>query len=116
MLSCIVNGQDIGVVELSGCACFLFEAAQAIGVAEKRTGQNFDGDLARQPLITRAIHLAHTTGADLLQDLVVGELFADHADLSELYFIAFELTSMRQKHASRNPVLAPGPTAHNHFF
>ena len=45
-------------------ARFLLEAAQTVGVGGKGRGQHFDGDIASEPRIARAIHLAHPAGSE----------------------------------------------------
>ena len=54
-------------------ARFLLEAAQTIGVGGEGRGQHLDGDIAPEPRIARAIHLAHAPGSDEGDDLVRAE-------------------------------------------
>jgi hypothetical protein len=51
-------------------AGFLLEATEAIGVGGKRRGQDFDGDVAAEARVPRAIDLAHASGANCGDDLV----------------------------------------------
>ena len=44
--------------------------------------KNLQGDLAAELCVLRQINVAHATRANLLQDLVVGETFADHGAFS----------------------------------
>ena len=57
-------------------ARLLFEAAQTVGVGGEGRGQHFDGDIASEPRIARAIHLAHPAGSDEGDDLVRAETCA----------------------------------------
>jgi hypothetical protein len=49
---------------------FLLEALQPITVARERRRQNLDGDVAVEARIAGAIHLAHSAGADGVEDLI----------------------------------------------
>ena len=49
----IVNGNDIGMVELACGARFLLEASQSVGIFGEGFWQDFDGDLATQAGVAR---------------------------------------------------------------
>ncbi len=66
----VVDRQNVRVIERGGRERFLFEAAQAIGVSRDRGRQHFDGDVAAQPRVVGAVHLAHTARTDGADDLV----------------------------------------------
>ena len=51
-----------------------FEARDAVGVNRKRLGQHLDGDGTLEPLVARAVHFAHATGANQADDLVGPQL------------------------------------------
>ena len=54
-------------------ARFQLEASQSIEIRRIRGGQNLDGDVPADPGIVRAIHFAHASGADELDDLMRAE-------------------------------------------
>ena len=66
----IVNGQDVRVIELSGGARLLLEATQPAGVRRERVGDQLDRDLAPEPWIAGAVHLAHATRTQPADDLI----------------------------------------------
>src|SRR5438552_7373449 len=80
----IVNGNDIGMVELACGARFLLEASQTVGVLGEGFWQDFDGDLATQAGVPRAVHLTHPARAQRCDDLVRTEFSSgtEHSDLS----------------------------------
>ena len=47
-----------------------FEARQGVGVVRKVLRQHFDRDVAAEPRVARAIHLAHAAGAKCTGDFV----------------------------------------------
>ena len=55
---------------------FALEARQAIDVTRKGVGQHLNRDIAIQPRIARAIHLAHAAGADEADHFVRAETIA----------------------------------------
>ena len=65
-----VNRDDVRVIERRGGVRFLDKPATAILVADAVRRQHLDRDLAVEPRIAGAIHLAHPTGADEREDLV----------------------------------------------
>ena len=68
-----MNRDDVRMIE-RGCRLrFLDEAAAAALIGDPIGGQHFDGDLAPQPWVARAIDLAHAPGADKAEDLVAAE-------------------------------------------
>ena len=52
---------------------FALKARETIGIARYRRGQHLDGDRALQVGIGGAIHLAHSTHANLRGDLIRAE-------------------------------------------
>src|SRR5271170_5015863 len=67
----IIDGDDVGMIE-SGCgAGFQFEAAETIGIAAGTGTNEFQGNIAAQPLVTGPIDFAHRSGADFFEDPVV---------------------------------------------
>jgi len=53
----IVDGDDVGMGERAGGAGFLFEAAPAAGIGGELGGQDFEGDVAAQAAVARAVEL-----------------------------------------------------------
>src|SRR5437773_7115376 len=80
----IVHRDDIGMVELACGARFLLEASQPVGVLGEGFWQHFDGDLATQPGVARAVHLAHPARTQRRYDFVRTEFSTgtEHSDLS----------------------------------
>jgi hypothetical protein len=66
----IVNGDDIRVVQRARGAGLLLEARAALGIEPESAGQDFDGDVAAQARIARAVDLAHPAGAHRRQNLI----------------------------------------------
>ena len=52
---------------------FALEPREPIGIAHEGLGQHLDRDIAIQPRIARAIHLAHTARAEQRQDFICAE-------------------------------------------
>jgi hypothetical protein len=73
MLTDVVDGEDVGMVQRRGGAGFLLEAAQALGVPGEGCRQNLYGDVAPETRIARAIDLAHAPGAKSAQDFIRAE-------------------------------------------
>ena len=67
----VVNGDDVGMVKRSGCASFLFETPQAVGIADRSRPENFDGYIAIKTAIAGPIHISHAPIADFPEDSVV---------------------------------------------
>ena len=49
------------------------ESGEAFGIGGDRSRQDLDRDVAIEARVAGAIHLAHTAGAERLQDLVAAE-------------------------------------------
>ena len=52
---------------------FAREAHDAVGIGREEVGKDLDRDLAIEPRITGAVHLAHSAGAERADDVVVRE-------------------------------------------
>ena len=57
---------------------FLLETGETLCVLAQGRREDLDCHITIEPRITRPIDLAHTAGADLRDDLVVGESLSDH--------------------------------------
>jgi hypothetical protein len=66
----VVDGRDAGVVQQPRRARFLLEAPEALGVADDVRGKDLDRDLASEPGVARAVHLAHAARSEQAQDFV----------------------------------------------
>ena len=63
MLTDIIDGKDVGVVERRRRARLLFETPQP-GRSRSPAGQDLDGHIAAQPRVARPIDFAHAAGPD----------------------------------------------------
>ena len=59
----VVHRQDVRMAQRRGGACFLLEALQPIGSAEKADGSTLIATSRPEPRVARAIHLAHPARA-----------------------------------------------------
>ena len=66
-----VQLRDMRMVEGGERAGFAREARRAIGIARDRFRKNLQRDVALEPGIARAIHLAHPAGAERRNNFVV---------------------------------------------
>ncbi len=58
------------MVERGRCASFQLEPNEPLGVVGEVGRQDLDGDVAAQPRIVSAVHLAHAARADQTENLV----------------------------------------------
>lgn len=72
------NLDDIRMIQGSDGFCFALKAGAAFFVLGQLIGEDLEGDLPVQLGVFGQIDIAHTAGANLLQDIVVGEGLADH--------------------------------------
>jgi len=73
-----VHGDDVRMIERGNGAGFALETRAPIFARGHLGRENFEGDLATELRVLGQINVAHTAGADLLEDLVVGERGSDH--------------------------------------
>ena len=52
---------------------FALKAREPIRIGGKRSGQDLESDLALQPCVARAIHLAHAADAQRIENFVRSE-------------------------------------------
>ena len=69
----LVNRQDAGVRERGDGPRLGLEAPPHLGIGGDVRRHDLDGDVAIEPRVARAIHLAHAAGPDGFDDLVLGE-------------------------------------------
>jgi hypothetical protein len=64
------------VIERCQCLRFAFEARHVLRIVGQRRGQYFDGDVAIQLAVARAIYLAHAARTDRCDDFIRAETVA----------------------------------------
>ena len=69
----VMDGEDVWVVELGDRLCLSLEPGEAVRILCHRFVDDLNRDVAVEPLIMGAVHLAHPAGADLVDDAVVAE-------------------------------------------
>ena len=72
-----VDRADVRMIERGEDARFATEARQSFGVLRQKRRQDLDGNVALQPGVARAIHLAHAAGPDVRINAVWSQLPAD---------------------------------------
>src|SRR4029077_14100246 len=68
-----VNRNDIGMAECAGGTGLLLESRQSFGLRAALPGKSLDCDFAFEPGISGAVHLAHPTGPQTLENFVTPE-------------------------------------------
>ncbi len=91
-LTHVVRADDVGVIELSGGATFLVEAADELLVVRELLGQDLHRDMPIEAELLGKEHGCHRSRAELLQDLVSGDVPARPPRL-ELLAESIELMS-----------------------
>ena len=66
----VVDGDDVGMIELAGRARLLLESANPVHVGREGGQNQLHGHLAIETRVARAIHVAHAAGAEPRDDLV----------------------------------------------
>jgi hypothetical protein len=80
VLTHVVDGADVGMVERRGEAGLALEPLEGIGIGQKVGREHLDRDLAVQPEILRPVHRAHSSRAELVEYPVVGDPLPDHRE------------------------------------
>ena len=70
VLTDVMNGENVGVVQRGHCARLLLEATQAVGFAGEGFRQNFQGDIAPEACVFGAIDFAHAARAKRRQNFI----------------------------------------------
>ena len=73
-----VDGADIGMVERRGGPGFVQQKFCGGGVGRGVFGDDFDGPVALEHLVARAVDGAHAAFAELGEDAIVPEHVVDH--------------------------------------
>lgn len=68
VLADVVDHEQIGVIQRARRASLRLEAAPPLGIVAERLQQHLDGDLAAEPVVPRAVDLAHATRAQRADD------------------------------------------------
>ena len=74
----VVDSNNIRMIQGGSRTSFLFKTAQAIGVAGQRSLQDFDGNVATEAVVRRAIDFPHSTGTYFLQNSIVTQELPCH--------------------------------------
>ena len=89
----VVDGHDVGVGQRGDGLGFALEAGQAVGVFGDLGRQDLDGDDAVE-CVAGLVDLAHASGADGLEDLVVTQTCAG-LDIHRWHSLAENVTKTR---------------------
>ena len=73
VLADIEECADVRMGEPRDRPCLAGESPQMFGIMGRGRRQDFDGDVAIEAGIAGAIHLAHATGSELLEDAIRAE-------------------------------------------
>ena len=90
----VVDGHDVGVGQRGDGLGFALEAGQAVGVFRDLGRQDLDGDDAVEVGVAGLVDLAHASGADDLEDLVVTQTCAG-LDIHRWHSLAENVTKTR---------------------
>ena len=82
VLTDLVNGADIWMVQAGGRARLATKALEYLGIASDVVRKELQGDKAPQFGIFGLVDHAHTAAAELFNDAVMGNSLADHGALS----------------------------------
>ncbi len=75
----LVDGADVGVIQRRSGLGFALEAGQGLRVFGDFIGQEFQGNKAMQLHVFGFIDHAHPAAAEFVDDAIVGDGLADHA-------------------------------------
>ncbi len=84
------------MIQGSDGAGLALEAGQAVGVASHVGRQDFEGDVAPELGIGRAIHFSHAAGANRGVNLVVGQCVTEQTGLSQGIHLSVSAPELRQ--------------------
>src|SRR5207245_11344096 len=73
----IVNGCEVGMIELRENQSFLVEMPAGRVVGERVVWEDFDGNITGKMFVAGAVHFSHAASADLLDDAVVAQSLAN---------------------------------------
>jgi hypothetical protein len=78
MVADVVDGADVRMVERRGGARLALEALPGVRLVESISGQELERNEPTEPRVLGFVDLAHASGANLRDDLVVQDGLADH--------------------------------------
>ena len=78
VLSDVVNGADVGMIERGGGLGFALKTGEPLGIAGDIFGQEFQGDKAMEAGVFGFVNHAHASAAEFLEDAVVRDGLVDH--------------------------------------
>jgi len=78
MLTNVVDGADVGMVQCRRCSGFPLEPLQCLLVLGVFLRQKLQGHIATQAGVLSPVHHTHAPFTDLLQNLVMADGRADH--------------------------------------
>ena len=79
VLANLVDGADVGVIQGGGGTRFAAEAFQRLRVLRDLVGEKLERDKAAELGVLGLVNHTHAAAAELLDDAVVGDGLADHA-------------------------------------
>ncbi len=76
----IVDGADVGMIQLRGDARLTQEALQRLVIVEQVVRDELQRDAAAKASVFRLVYHPHSTATQLAQNVIVGNGLADHVD------------------------------------
>jgi hypothetical protein len=95
---------DVGMIQGGQRPRLALEAGETLDIHRERAGENLQRHVAPEPRIPRAIHLAHSAGADRGDDLVRAETGTDRQS-HRLFWCGDILPGLGPRHARRRDAL-----------
>ena len=92
-----VDRGDIGMIESSQCAGFPTENGSSMAVCHEFGTEDFDGDIAVEPLIVSPIDDAHASGAEFIHDAKLVMRLANHGERRTVVVVPKKLLRESQK-------------------
>ncbi len=78
VLSDVVNGADVGMIERGGGLGFALKTGEGLGIAGHVFGQEFQGDKTMEAGVLGLVNHAHASATEFLDDAVVRDGLVDH--------------------------------------
>src|ERR1700674_1539738 len=100
-LADFVDGTDVGMIQGRRGTSFPAKAFQRLRISRQFIGQELEGDKAAKLGILGLVHHAHPAAAQLLNDAIVRDGFADH--LRECYGVRSGMSMYGLTATSRTP-------------
>ena len=74
----LVDGADVGVVQLRGSACFTLEPLERLAIVDEGVRDELEGHVAAKTSVFRLVHDSHAAATEFSHNFVVGDRLADH--------------------------------------